>query len=78
MYTEYCSEIRSVRFPNDNGRDLIIHHPSEVHGYDDGKLLLAIVTRAAWYGGDVLVADGINVYVFAPDTVDAYTARSLE
>ena len=46
MYTEYCSEIRSVRFPNDNGRDLIIHHPSEVHRYDDGKLLLAIVTRA--------------------------------
>ena len=32
--------------PNDNGRDFIIHHPSEIHGYDDGKLLLAIVTRA--------------------------------
>ena len=46
MYTEYCSEIRSVWFPNDNGRVLIIHHTSEVHGYDDGKLLLAIVTRA--------------------------------
>ena len=36
----------AVRFPNDNGRDFIIHHPSDVHGYDDGKLLLAIVTRA--------------------------------
>ena len=28
----------------------------------------------AWYRGDVLVADGINVYVFAPDTAGAYTA----
>jgi len=32
----------------------------------------------AWYRGDVLVADGINVYVFAPDTADAYTDHSLE
>ena len=34
----------------------------------------------AWYRGDVLVADGINVqaYVFDPDTADAHTDRSLE
>ena len=81
VYTEYCSEIPSVKFPNDNGVDFIIHHPSEVHGYDNGRLLLAIVTRAhgkgqliAWYRGDVLVADGVNLCVFAPDTDGIYTA----